>query len=84
MVAAAESSPEPLPAQANGIALVRQTPGWASIPLATANGDGTWTTTRYGLGDTAYRVHSPEDPLIHDLENIGDSTLRFVTVELKR
>jgi murein tripeptide amidase MpaA len=44
-VAAAESSPEPLPAQANGVALVRQTPGWASIPLATANGDGTWTTT---------------------------------------
>ena len=45
--------------------------------------DGTWTTTDYALGDTAYRVHTPEQPLIHDLENIGDTTLRFVTVELK-
>ncbi|GFJ88384.1 FG-GAP repeat domain-containing protein [Phytohabitans rumicis] len=27
------------------IALVRQTPGWASIPIAFANGDGTWTVT---------------------------------------
>jgi hypothetical protein len=27
------------------IALVRQTPGWASIPIAFANGDGTWTIT---------------------------------------
>jgi hypothetical protein len=28
-------------------------------------------------------VHSPEDPLVHDLENVGSSILRFVTVELK-
>jgi len=27
------------------IALVRQTPGWGSIPIAFANGDGTWTVT---------------------------------------
>jgi murein tripeptide amidase MpaA len=27
------------------LALVRQTPGWASIPIAFANGDGTWTIT---------------------------------------
>ena len=46
--------------------------------------DGSWTTTDYGLGDTAYRVHSPQDPLVHDLENIGDRTLRFVTVEFKQ
>ena len=46
--------------------------------------DGTWTTTHFRLGDTAYRVHTPEDPLIHDLENVGDTTLRFVTVEFKR
>lgn len=24
-----------------------------------------------------------EDPLVHDLENVGTSVLRFVTVELK-
>jgi murein tripeptide amidase MpaA len=40
-VAATESSPEqlPAPAQANEIALVHQTPGRASIPVAAANGD---------------------------------------------
>ena len=46
--------------------------------------DGSWTTTNYRVGDTAYRVHTSEDPLIHDLQNIGDTTLRFVTVEFKR
>jgi oxalate decarboxylase/phosphoglucose isomerase-like protein (cupin superfamily) len=46
--------------------------------------DGTWTTRHFGLGDTAYREHTPDDPLIHDLENVGDTTLRFVTVEFKR
>ena len=30
---------------ANSIALVRQTPGWGSIPVAFANGDGTWKIT---------------------------------------
>lgn len=45
--------------------------------------DGALTTTDYRLGDTAYREYTPENPLIHDLENIGDTTLRFVTVELK-
>lgn len=45
--------------------------------------DGTMVTRDYALGETKYLVHSPEDPLIHDLENVGDSTLRFVTVELK-
>ncbi len=27
------------------IALVRQEPGWDSIPIAFANGDGTWNIT---------------------------------------
>jgi predicted alpha/beta hydrolase len=27
------------------IALVRQTPGWATVPIASANGDGSWTIT---------------------------------------
>jgi mannose-6-phosphate isomerase-like protein (cupin superfamily) len=46
--------------------------------------DGTYVIRDYGLGDTKYLVHSGDDPLVHDLENVGDSTLRFVTVELKR
>jgi hypothetical protein len=44
--------------------------------------DGTFTVRRYRVGDTRYSEHDPADPLIHDLENVGDTTLRFVTVEL--
>ena len=33
------------------IALVRQTPGWGSIPVAFANGDGTWNITNGAVGD---------------------------------
>lgn len=45
--------------------------------------DGTLVVRDYAVGETKYLVHSPDDPLVHDLENVGDSTLRFVTVELK-
>jgi len=45
--------------------------------------DGTYVVRDYFLGDTRYLVHSDDDPLVHDLENVGHSTLRFVTVELK-
>ena len=44
--------------------------------------DGTFTVRRYEVGDTQYLELSPADPMIHDLENAGDSTLQFVTVEL--
>lgn len=46
--------------------------------------DGTFVVRDYALGETKYLVHSPADRLLHDLENVGDTTLRFVTVELKR
>ena len=36
----------------------------------------------YLVGETKYLEHTPDSALIHDLENVGDSTLRFVTVEL--
>jgi beta-alanine degradation protein BauB len=45
--------------------------------------DGTSVERDYALGETRYLEHSPEDPLVHDLENVGTSVLRFVTVELK-
>jgi beta-alanine degradation protein BauB len=45
--------------------------------------NGTFVVRDYALGETRYLVHSPDDPLVHDLENVGSSTLRFVTVELK-
>ncbi|MFP3913614.1 MAG: cupin domain-containing protein [Actinomycetota bacterium] len=44
--------------------------------------DGSYAVRDYRVGDTRYLEHSPESSLIHDLENVGDSTLRFVTVEL--
>lgn len=46
--------------------------------------DGTSVTRDYALGETRYLEHSPHDRLVHDLENVGTSTLRFVTVELLR
>lgn len=45
--------------------------------------DGTFVVRDYLPGETKYLVHSPDDSLIHDLENIGTTTMRFVTVELK-
>ena len=45
--------------------------------------DGTYSVQDYAVGETKYLVHSQEEPLIHDLENVGETTLRFVTVELK-
>jgi oxalate decarboxylase/phosphoglucose isomerase-like protein (cupin superfamily) len=44
--------------------------------------DGTLSVRRYEVGDTQYLEQSAADPMIHDLENAGDSTLQFVTVEL--
>jgi quercetin dioxygenase-like cupin family protein len=44
--------------------------------------DGTVKVRRYEVGDTQYSEPSPADPLIHDLENAGQTRLRFVTVEL--
>jgi mannose-6-phosphate isomerase-like protein (cupin superfamily) len=44
--------------------------------------DGTFVVRDYRVGETKYLEHSPEAELIHDLENVGESTLRFVTVEL--
>ncbi|MGH8992432.1 MAG: cupin domain-containing protein [Acidimicrobiia bacterium] len=45
--------------------------------------DGTMVTRDYPPGETKYLVQSPDDAMIHDLENVGPTTLRFVTVELK-
>jgi beta-alanine degradation protein BauB len=44
--------------------------------------DGTFVVRDYLVGETKYLEHTPGTALIHDLENIGDTTLRFVTVEL--
>jgi len=44
--------------------------------------DGSYIVRDYVEGETRYLEHTPQTALIHDLENVGDSTLRFVTVEL--
>jgi hypothetical protein len=44
--------------------------------------DGTLKVRRYALGETQFSGHSVATPMLHDLENAGDTTLRFVTVEL--
>lgn len=44
--------------------------------------DGSFAVREYRMGDTKFMDHTPADPLIHDLENVGDTVLRFVTVEL--
>lgn len=44
--------------------------------------DGTFVVRDYRVGETKNLDHTPETALIHDLENVGDTTLRFVTVEL--
>jgi len=45
--------------------------------------DGTYVVRDYGPGETRYLVQSPENAMVHDLENVGEATMRFVTVELK-
>lgn len=44
--------------------------------------DGTYVVRDYAMGDTRFLEHTPDTALIHDLENVGDTPLRFVTVEL--
>jgi hypothetical protein len=44
--------------------------------------DGTFIVRDYQLGETRNLEHTPETALIHDLENVGETPLRFVTVEL--
>lgn len=58
---------------------------WTAVEAGTGrqrSPDGTFKVRRYEVGDTQYSEHDPADPLIHDLENVGQTTLRFVTVEL--
>lgn len=44
--------------------------------------DGSYAVREYQVGDTLYLENSPETPMIHDLENVGATLLRFVTVEI--
>jgi hypothetical protein len=45
--------------------------------------DGGEDVAEIGVGDVEFLTVAPGRPLIHDLTNVGDTLLRFVTVELK-
>ena len=44
--------------------------------------DGVIRRWTYAEGDARFFDVSPDEPLVHDLENPGDTTIRFITVEL--
>lgn len=44
--------------------------------------DGRFVVRNYVVGETKFLEHSEDEYMIHDLENVGDSRLRFITVEL--
>lgn len=47
-------------------------------------GDGRILETSYAAGDTKHFTFGRDEYMLHDLENIGDDTLVFVTVEMKQ
>jgi hypothetical protein len=58
---------------------------WTCVDAGVARqryADGTLKILRYAVGNTLYSEHTPTEPMLHDLENIGETPLRFVTVEL--
>jgi hypothetical protein len=45
--------------------------------------DGTAQEFDFKLGETVFSEITPDDPMVHDLENIDDHLIRFVAIELK-
>ncbi len=45
------------------------------------NDDGTTRLVTYAAGETRHFAFGPGEHLLHDLENVGDSPLSFLTVE---
>lgn len=59
---------------------------WTCVIAGTGrqrSGDGTLRVLRYAVGDTSFWEPADAATLLHDLENVGDTELRFVTVELR-
>ena len=58
---------------------------WICVDPGTAlirRDDGTIETYEFPVGETRFSFLNEETSLIHDLENVGDTTMRFVTAEL--
>ncbi len=54
------------------VALLRRSAGWASMPVAFANADGTWRITNNGIGDFAgWAATSGVQPLTGDFNGDG-------------
>ena len=54
------------------VALLRQNSGWATMPVAFGNADGSWTITNHGIGDFAgWATVDNVQPLIGDFNNDG-------------
>jgi beta-alanine degradation protein BauB len=46
------------------------------------SGPDSMITREYHVGDTNYSEHTADEPMLHDFENVGETEIRFVTVEL--
>lgn len=58
---------------------------WTCVEPSAARshtGSGRFQVQQYAIGQTSYFSYPEGEFLVHDLENIGPSRLRFVTVEL--
>lgn len=58
---------------------------WTSLEAGIARqraGDGEYAIQRYEEGETLFMNHSPQEYLVHDIENCGETEMRFITVEL--
>jgi hypothetical protein len=61
------------------VALLRQTPGWGSVPVAFAAGGGGWSIANGGVGDFAVWAADPVvQPLIGDFDGDGRHDLALL------
>jgi hypothetical protein len=81
---AATSGVRPLTGDFNGdgrtdVALIRQGAGWASMPIAFANGDGSWRITNSGIGNFAgWAATSGVRPLTGDFNGDGRTDVALI------
>jgi beta-alanine degradation protein BauB len=59
---------------------------WTALTAGTGRShqpDGSISENEYDAGETKHLEYGPGESMMHDLENIGTTDLRFVTVEFK-
>ena len=61
------------------VALIRQAAGWATMPVAFAQGNGNWNVTNGSVGDFAgWAATSGVQPLVGDFDNDGRSDVALI------